>query len=292
MTKKIPTYSINQFNRSNKSEIRYQVEVFDAYRHFQVEYPHRHHGFYEILYLTAGSGIHVIDFKSYQIKPNSIFFLSPGQVHTLELSDDIKGYIFLFTSEFYLFNKQNKNRLLEFPFFFHLQEETPPLYLSQGTDVQKMTTFFQEAIATLQVDNNEDKDEMLTALLDLILIRCKQLYPATHSVGHTARGKLLVKRFKQLIEENYHMNFSVKDYAGQLAVTPNHLTEMVKMLTGRTSNDLIHERTIIEAKKMLRYTDLSVTQIALELNFKDQSYFTKFFKKYTSVTPDHFRKNP
>lgn len=292
MSKKIPTYGINQFNRSNKNEIRYQVEVFDADRHFQVEYPHRHHDFYEILYLKEGSGKHIIDFKSYDVKPNSIFFLSPGQVHTLAFSDDIKGYIFLFTSEFYLLNKQNKNRLLEFPFFFHLQEETPPLYLSESKHFQKMSYLFEEAIQTLAVPDNEDKDEMLAALLDLILIQCKQLYHVSNPAHHKKRGKLLVKRFKQLIEENYHLNYSVKDYAGMLAVTPNHLTEVVKSLTGRTSNDMIHERTVIEAKKLLRYTELTVTQIALELHFSDQSYFTKFFKKYTGYTPDQFRKDP
>ncbi|MFN6943776.1 MAG: helix-turn-helix domain-containing protein [Cytophagaceae bacterium] len=290
MPKNIPTYSINKFNRSGQSEIRYQVEVFDAHRHFQVEYPHRHHGFYEILYLREGSGKHVIDFKSYEIKPNSIFFLSPGQVHTLDLSDDIKGYIFLFTSEFYLLNKQNKNRLLEFPFFFHLQEETPPLHLPDSFEAEKMEKLFLSAIDALVLQDLEDRDETLAAILDLILLYCKQHYPVGQAIKNTQKGRLLVKRFKQLIEENYHLNFSVRDYAEKLAVSPNHLTETVRELTGRTSNDIIHERTIIEAKKLLKYTELTVTQIADQLHFKDQSYFARFFKKHAGINPEGFRK--
>jgi AraC family transcriptional activator of pobA len=290
MSKNIPTYGINKFNRSAQPEIHYQVEVFDANRSFQVEYPHRHHGFYEILYLTAGSGNHVIDFKSYEIKPHSIFFLSPGQVHTLEVSDDIRGYIFLFTSEFYLLNKQNKNRLLEFPFFFHLQEETPPLYLEDSPGIEKAGYLFSLACDALFIEDTEDREESLAAILDLILLHCKQAYPINIPIKNTNRPRMLVKRFKQLIEEHYHLNYSVRDYAEKLAVTPNHLTETVRGLTGRTSNDMIHERTVIEAKKLLRYTDLSVSQVAFELHFKDQSYFARFFKKHAGLSPEQFRK--
>lgn len=290
MSKNIPSYGINKFNRSTQPEIQYQVEVFDANRSFQVEYPHRHHGFYEILYLRAGSGNHVIDFKSYEIKPYSIFFLSPGQVHTLDVSDDISGYIFLFTSEFYLLNKQNKNRLLEFPFFFHLQEETPPLYLQDALGIEKADYLFHQGCDALLIDDTEDREESLAAILDLILLSCKQAYPVNIPIKNTNRRRMLVKRFKQLIEENYHLNYSVRDYAEKLSVTPNHLTETVRGLTGRTSNDMIHERTVIEAKKLLRYTDLSVSQVAYELHFKDQSYFARFFKKQAGLSPDQFRK--
>ena len=290
MATNIPTYGINKFNRSSQPEIHYQVEIFDAQRSFQVEYPHRHQGFYEILYLTAGSGIHVIDFKSYEIKPHSIFFLSPGQVHTLDLSDDVRGYIFLFTSEFYLLNKQNKNRLLEFPFFFHLQEETPPLYLEDSFGIEKADYLFRQACEALLLDDPEDKEESLAAILDLILLHCKQAYPGNIPIKNTNRRRMLVKRFKQLIEENYHLNYAVRDYAEKLAVTPNHLTETVREVTGRTSNDMIHERTIIEAKKLLRYTELSVSQVAYELHFKDPSYFARFFKKHSGMSPDKFRK--
>ncbi|WMJ74969.1 AraC family transcriptional regulator [Cytophagaceae bacterium ABcell3] len=290
MSKKIPIYSINEFSHNKLANVKYQVEVFDANRHFKVEYPHRHHGFYEVLFLTKGSGKHVIDFQTYVIRPYSVFFLSPGQVHTLELSDDIKGYIFLFTSEFYLFNKHNKNRLLELPYFYHLQAETPPLYIEDPADCQTLVSLFKSACRVLDIEDQEDKEESLAALLDLILLHCKRLYPSVSVTGSAKKGRLLVKRFKQLIEENYQYNYSVRDYANMLAVTPGHLTETVKELTGRTSNQLIHERTIIEAKKLLQYTELTVTQISHELNFKDQSYFGRFFKKHTGVTPDEFRK--
>jgi AraC family transcriptional activator of pobA len=126
----IPVYSIDKFRSPDEKSILFQVEVFDANRHFQVSYPHRH-DFYEVLFLTNGSGLHIIDHDEYYIHPPCVFFLSPGQAHKLELSHDIEGYIFLFTSEFYLLRQNNKNRLLEFPFFFSVEQKNPPLLLKK-----------------------------------------------------------------------------------------------------------------------------------------------------------------
>ena len=112
----IPVYSLHNFSSSEKDSQQFQVEVFDANRHFAVKYPHRH-DFFEVLYLSKGSGFHVIDGNKYEIKPPCVFFMSPGQAHKIEFSSDIEGYIFIFTAEFYLINHSNQNRLIEFPFF-------------------------------------------------------------------------------------------------------------------------------------------------------------------------------
>ena len=101
--------------------------------------------------------------------------------------------------------------------------------------------------------------------------------------------KWLVKKFKQLIEEHYKENLSVKDFAGKLSITPSHLNETVKHIIGRTASDLIDEKMIIEIKKLLLHTDLTASEIAFALNFSDQSYFSKFFKKHTGLSPGEFR---
>jgi len=284
--KSIPVYSIDKFRRSGHGK-QYEIEVFDKNRDFKVTYPHRH-DFYEILFLTQGNGTHTIDASEYTIKQNCVFFLSPGQIHSLHLSDDIKGYIFLFTSEFYLLNKQDKNHLLELPFFYSLSNENPPLYLTEDKDITLITNLFVQACE----ENDQslaDSDDMIRSLLDIILITCKRLYPLKQEESK-GKGRLMVKRFKQLIEENYHKNLSVKDYASLLAVTPNHLSETVKALTGRTSSDLISDKMVLEIKRMLLHTDLTVSEIAYQLNFADQSYFTKYFKGHTGITPNDLRK--
>lgn len=286
----IPVYSIDRFRTGHSQQ--YQLQLFDRNRNFKevhshVQYPHRH-DFYEILFLTRGRGTHTIDIIDYEIKPNMIFFLSPGQIHDLQLSDDMYGYLFLFTSEFYLLNKPDKNQLLELPFFYTLTAGSPPLYLEKEEDVKELTDLFRQAIKESE-ENFPDSPDLIRALLDIILIKCKRLHPAGPDDKLNSKGRLLVKRFKQLIEEKYHENLSVKDYAEVLAVTANHLSETVKNLTGKTSTDLINEKMILEIKRLLLHSDMTVSEIAYGLNFTDQSYFSRYFRKQTGISPGEFR---
>lgn len=286
-SKNIPIYSIDRFNQTDHKHKPFQVEVFDANRHFEVQYPHRH-DFFEVLFLTKGSGIHIIDNNQYDIKPPCIFFLSPGQAHKLELSKDVEGYIFLFTSEFYLLNKLNRNRLLELPFFFNIHQENPPLLLKNQNDVDFFASLFHKGSKIMR-NNDEASIEVIHSLLDLILNASNQLYPKDEKGIEKGKGHLLVKRFQQLVEENYHLNLSINQYADKLNVTPNHLTQTIKSLTGKTSAEFIQSKVTLEIKRLLIYTELSSTEIAIQLNFKDQSYFTKYFKRVTGFTPKEYR---
>ncbi len=288
--KTIPVYSIDKFNAKTEKTIQFQIEVFDIHRDFKVTYPHRHDDFYEILFLTQGEGVHTIDFQHHQIRPFSIFFLSPGQIHELALSKDVQGFIFLFTSSFYHFNKTDPYKLFELPFFYNLAKETPPLYLENELERQTFIDLFQKSIIENQL-KLPDNEEVIRALLDLILIQSKRVYPVGVIDEQAHKGKILVKRFKQLIEEKCQDNLSVKQYADLLTITPNHLSETVKNVTGRTSTDLINDRMVMEIKRYLTHTDLGISEIGYKLNFADQSYFSKYFKKLTGLSPLEFRKN-
>ena len=284
----IPVYSIDKFNSNAEKGIEYKIEIFDSTRDFKVTYPHRHDDFYELLFVTKGTGIHTIDFQQYTIQADAVFFLSPGQIHELSLSEDVQAYLFLFTSSFYHFNKTNPYKLFELPFFYTLGKETPPLYLTSPAEIQSLTTLFQNAV----FENNHllpDRDEAVRALLDLILIQCKRCYPPQNQEGTWSKSRLLVKRFKQLIEEKCQENLAVKAYAALLGVSANHLSETVKIMTGRTSTDLINDRMVMEIKRMLTHTDLSISEIAFRLNFADQSYFSKYFKKLCQQSPLAFK---
>jgi AraC-like DNA-binding protein/mannose-6-phosphate isomerase-like protein (cupin superfamily) len=284
-TQSIPVYSLQNFSKEQLNR-QFQVELFDTNRHFAVEYPHRH-DFFEVLFLCKGSGKHIIDSNVYEVKPPCVFFLSPGQAHKIELSEDIEGYIFTFTADFYLYNHNNQNRLLEFPFFFTVKQNNPPLQLTEQNRMF-LTTIFQTAIKELKNENHYS-DELLRSLLDVILQYCNSRYEVTDTMLAKGKGHILVKRFFQLLEENYQNNLSVNEYASRLAITPNHLTQTIKELTGKTASSLIQEKQLLEIKRLLMHTNLTVTEISEKLNFSDQSYFTKFFKKQTGETPNVFR---
>ena len=261
--------------------------MFDANRHFSVKYPHRH-DFFEVLYLSKGSGFHVIDGNKYDIDPPCVFFMSPGQAHKIEFSNDIEGYIFIFTGEFYLINQTNQNRLIEFPFFFTIRQENRPLILDKTDDVFFLETLFKKGIAEIK-KGEIFSVELLRSVLDLILTSCAVLYKSDENQVTKGRGHIVVKKFFKLVEDNYQKNLSVNEYAGKMAITPNHLTQTVNQLTGKTSSQIIKAKQVLEIKRLLVHTNLSVTEIANRLSFPDQSYFTKFFKRETGISPLQYR---
>jgi AraC-like DNA-binding protein/quercetin dioxygenase-like cupin family protein len=283
----LPVYSLHNFSSPERKSQQFQVEVFDAHRHFSVKYPHRH-DFFEVLYLLKGSGFHVIDGNKYEIKPPCVFFMSPGQAHKLELSNDIEGYIFIFTADFYLLNRSNQNSLIEFPFFYTIHQDNPPLPLENESDVRFLESLFRQSIAETG-QTGDYTPEMLRSILDLILTTCAARYRVTANMLNKGKGQMLVKRFFHLLEENHHKNLSLSDYSGMIGVTPNHLTQTVKLLTGKTSSQIIKAKQLMEIKRLLVHTNLSVSEIANQLNFEDQSYFTKFFKRETGTTPIQYR---
>ena len=286
-SEQIPVYSLDNFSSPERKSQQFQVEVFDANRHFSVKYPHRH-DFFEVLFLLKGSGYHIIDGNKYEIKPACVFFMSPGQAHKLELSNDIEGFIFIFTADFYLLNRSNQDSLIEFPFFYTIHQDNPPLFLENENDIQFLEILFRKSIA----EANLARDftiELLRSILNLILTTCAARYPMNENLLNKGKGQILVKRFFHLVEENNQKNFSLSEYAGMIGITPNHLTQTVKILTGKTSSQIIRAKQLLEIKRLLVHTNLNVSEIANQLNFEDQSYFTKFFKRETGFTPLQYR---
>jgi AraC family transcriptional regulator, transcriptional activator of pobA len=196
----------------------------------------------------------------------------------------------LFSSAFYHFNKTDPFKLFELPYFYNLSKENLPIFLVKESDIQHITDIFTKAIYESQQELPES-EEVIRALLDLLLIQCKRIYPIQNQADSNTKGNILVKRFKQSIEQHCRENLSVGQYAELLKITPNHLSETVKAVTGRTSTDLVNDRMLLEIKRMLQHTELSISEIAYLLNFSDQSYFSKYFKKLVGVSPKFIREN-
>ena len=162
------------------------------------------------------------------------------------------------------------------------------MLLTSADDVLFLETLFRQSIAEADL-SGEYKPEMLRSLLDLILTTCAARYHENEHLSQRGKGQILVKQFFQLLEENYAQNLPINQYAEMLGVTPNHLTQTVKLLTGKTSSQMIKAKQLLEIKRLLVHTNLNVSEIANQLNFDDQSYFTKFFKRETGFTPLQFR---
>jgi AraC-like DNA-binding protein len=134
---------------------------------------------------------------------------------------------------------------------------------------------------------------LLHAYMQILLIEARRIHQAQPGAIHTDTAAfLLTKRFILLLDAHYLTTSSVADYADMLHVTSNYLSETVRRTQGQPAGKLIRERLLLEAKRLLRYSDLPVAEIATYLNFEDPSYFGRFFKKHTGFTPSAFREQP
>ncbi|WP_298545753.1 AraC family transcriptional regulator [uncultured Aquimarina sp.] len=247
--------------------------------------PHRH-DFYYVLFIHRGSGFHTIDFKSYQIADYSVYFVSPGQVHALQLDENTEGFAIFFKPEFYLMNS-NPKKLLDFPFFHTLSNE-PALFLDENkfSVIQHTIRDIFDEYTNFKIG----RDHVIRAYIDVLLVKLSRYYQREELAGEPLRTTYLLRELENLIDHNYISIRSATEYAEMMNISSKHLSDITRKALNKTITNLIHERIIIEAKRLLLYTDYTVSQVAYELEYLDKSYFLRFFKKNVGLTPETYRQ--
>lgn len=287
--KAIPVYSLNSLVPSTKWG-SFSVERFeDSFNNAKgdVYAPHRH-DLYEVFWISQGQGTCYVDFQPYEIQPPMLIFIAPGQVHSWKLTAPFAGYILLFTNDFFATRSiDDSTHPLAIP-LFETQGSGPALSVLKDRSpefsrlFQKLESEFETAL--------QDQDGALHAYLRLLLIEAKRLTEGLPGSNHKDESAaLLTKKFLQLVERNFLAIVSVADYAEMLNVTPNHLIETTKRTVGKPAGRIVRERVLLEAKRLLCYSDMSASDIAYHLSFEDPSYFSRFFRKYTGMCPMDFR---
>jgi AraC family transcriptional activator of pobA len=247
--------------------------------------------FYQIVWgTTVGAGKFWIDLDSYDLRPNIMCFISPGQIHCWEYDTRAKGYVIGFTSGFFSNSPDDANALIQMP-YFHGVGAAPVLYADQ-----ELADLFTHVCRGLEREIQlalDGQTALLHSYMRILLVEARRAHQATPGATHLEEAAVaLTKQFTQLLEAHYLTTTSVADYATMLHVTTNHLIETVRRCVGLPPGKIIHERLLLEAKRLLRYSDLPVTEIATELSFEDPSYFSRFFKKHTGLSPSEFREQP
>jgi AraC-like DNA-binding protein len=236
--------------------------------------------FYMVVLVTGGEGIKTFGTKEYYIRKGVLCFIPPGMVTNWEsVVDEHQGYIMTF-DEHLLPN------LHMYPFF---QVDGCPVITLNEEQQQYFYHYFQE-IEREYIADQPHKLELIRALLTVIFIKTQQLYTVTEPMGGSNAAIRLTAAFRALIDKDFEQKLST--YAALLNVTQNHLNDTVKAVTGKTPGTHLHERMIKEAAQLLIHTRLTIAEICYRLNFSDQSYFVRFFKKYTGLTPGQYRANP
>lgn len=285
----LPIYQIQDFGVPADTVPDFYLSRFERHlqKHTFIQTPHKH-DFYIVLLITGGTGSHTIDFKKYNVNPNTVFFLSPNQVHFWRLSADAKGYIVFFSREFYLSGFPQK-KMFTFP-FFNILLHKPVVLLSQQEGSVACALFEQlEKEYTHQQWKYKD---MIRNYLDILLTHFTRTYHHQNTqVLPVSERFTILQHLEELIEQHFKKHLPASFYAEKMHMTPKQINDNCKQSLGKTVSDLIKERLILEACRLLVHSDLTVTQISLDIGYLDNSYFARFFKKKTGQTPEQFRQN-
>ncbi len=256
-------------------------------RNYDGVIPHRHN-FYEFFLFTEGGGVHELDFNDHKIKANSIHFVSPTQVHKLKANQS-KGFVLCFTGDIIPFRNKNESFVAHFP-FYDFNSSLP--YLQVPKKLFHEIFLLVNAIHDTFNSNNQFKADIIRSYLNIILLKVKQFFYENAKEDrdkNTSRDTRVID-FIKLIDKQYADQLSVQEYSEKLNLSPNYLNALCKKETGKSAIHLIHERIVLEAKRLLYSTNLSVKEISFSLNFEDVTYFNRFFKKNMALTPLEYRQ--
>jgi AraC family transcriptional activator of pobA len=247
--------------------------------------PHRK-DHYLLVFMRRAGRRQWIDMTPYTLKANTIYFTGPSQIIVKEEFKQLWSTGIAFTEEFLSFQENASLRklpLIQNPLSGH------ELLLTKA-DIN----FVEDMLARINVEYQQPSEwqqRMLGAYLAVLLTYLSRLYTEQFKDNDTSVDKLLLKNFQMKINECFRELHEVSDYASLLYISAGHLSEVVKMQSGKPAIKHIHERLILEARRLLLHTDHSLKDIAFDLGFSDASYFNRFFKRETGETPAEYRTN-
>lgn len=248
------------------------------------------HSFYEILWFQEGTGMHIVDFQEYEVKPHTIFFLSPGQIHYFDRKTGYKGVAIKMCTDFMRDEEVQNNLFLKYN-VFHSFDKAPCYTINP-----EMASVLQELVNDMETEANCEGEfghiDVLKSLLRIFLVKIERygMQKSELQLDHLRPSLQLFIQFRSLVEKEFRRLHTVQEYAEALNVAVRTLNKCVNECSGKSPLTFINDRVMLEAKRLVRYTNMVMKNIAFELGFEDQSYFVKQFKRQTGYLPSEFRK--
>jgi AraC family transcriptional regulator, transcriptional activator of pobA len=246
------------------------------------------HEHIKILFLPAGFHLKV-DFHEFLLEKDALLFVNP-KVVVQPIGTGVQGgELIYFNRDFYCIELHDQevacdgilyNNVFEVPFI-----DLSPI---QSSNIQNIIA----EIKTEMTSEESNTEEMLRILLKLIILKSTRIWKLQHQLtsSNQETDVQFLRKFSQLVERNYKTHHTVADYAEMLFITPKSLSKKIGLLSRDTPNDIIKNRIILESKRLLAHTSMTVKEIAYSLNYDDDAYFVRFFTKSTGVSPTLFRK--
>jgi len=239
------------------------------------------------IYITGGNSVLQIDFDEYIALENKVFFIEKYKVWNWIRINKLRGILVQFTDSFYNHIYTGNPKLKSDQ---TLVGEIPPFIKIRLGDKTEWKNIFDILSKEYTSAKNSSKEIICLALKVLILMyRRNSQYMGR--VFESSQKKHLLNEFRNLVNRRFFSLRTTKDYAHELNITPNYLNALCQEYFLKTVSEVIQERVILEAKRMLMHTSLSISEIAYNLGFNDNSYFGRYFKKVVGMTPESFRRS-
>ena len=246
--------------------------------------------YYSLVWVKGGEGTVKADFSSHEFGPNTLFSFSPYQPFMFSAPAEIEGIALQFHPDFFCIHKHHQEVACHGVLFNNIYQ--PPLVQVDAATSDALSLIIEQLKAEMQIPALA-QHELLISFLKIILITLSRLKTDQHPEASTAVANLkepfVLQNLKEAIERDFKTKHSASDYATTLNISPKALAKIVKGHFNKTLTDLISERIIIEAKRELYLTNKAVKQIAYELGYEDEYYFSRFFKVNTDISPQLYR---
>ncbi|MDN5200226.1 helix-turn-helix transcriptional regulator [Fulvivirgaceae bacterium BMA10] len=242
---------------------------------------------YAIVWLKEGRGRYSIDFKEYEFKPNTIILISKDQNTTFEFFDENSQYVVItFSQDLVSASDDDIRQLLSFCIREHF--EGKQILSLNAYDTEYLEMIMNQLFKIYSTWNDQFKHPSIFHLLQLFLVYCNKL--KTQQEQATSGDYIgVVADFTSLLEQNFKKTHKVSDYTDNLNLTYNSLSRYTTNYCSKTPKEIIVERVILEAKRLLSGTKLPIKKIAYQLGFDEPTNLVKYFKKNTGTTPTEFR---
>lgn len=267
--------------------LAFKFFVFEDNSHFDHI---QRNNYFSLIWVKEGNGKVKADFAEYDFEANTLFAFSPYQPYMFTPGKPLSGIAINFHPEFFCIYKHHKEVSCNGVLYNNIY--SPPFVSVDNTSAATLDMLCQQIKTEMQ---NPDlaQYELLVSYLKIFLITAARLktqqQPETMAELKDQKEPFILQQLKDAIEENFKTRHSPADYAALLFITPKALAKITKNHFHKTLSSLINERIIIEAKRELYLTNKTIKEIAYELGYEDEYYFSRFFKVNAEVSPQMYR---
>ncbi|PHS08588.1 MAG: hypothetical protein COA88_06390 [Kordia sp.] len=282
--KKIQEYHLH---KNDYSKLHFEVK--DAEPYFKKNFDHaikaHRHSFYQILWFKS-AGRHYVDYEIVDHPENTIFFIKKSQVHYFCPDSKNEGYLFHFNDSFINKYDSDSETKLNYLLFTEIGNAFINPSKSQLIKFEQLTNQISEETHNKDYNYVQQSYYLFQAILTLI----ERIKKQQHAIDYTIDVDYeIAVQFKQLIDKHINEFLSIDNFSELLSISSKKLTGITKKYLYNTPAIVIHDRKILEAKRLLSNHKLSIKEVAYDLGFDQATYFTKYFKKHTGHNPSEFQ---